>query len=51
IVWPRAATLAEIFWTGAKQPNGAPLVGTEVLLRQLRFRMVQRGVGAIALQL
>ncbi|KAF8194284.1 N-acetylhexosaminidase [Mycena galopus ATCC 62051] len=52
IVWPRAASSAEIFWTGAKQPSGAPLEGTEALprLHELRFRMVQRGVGAIALQ-
>ncbi|KAJ7196116.1 N-acetylhexosaminidase, partial [Mycena pura] len=52
IVWPRAATSAEIFWTGAKQPNGAPLDGTEAMprLHEMRYRMVQRGVKAIALQ-
>ncbi|KAJ7776774.1 glycoside hydrolase family 20 protein [Mycena maculata] len=52
IAWPRAATSAEIFWTGAKQPDGSPLDGTEALprLHELRYRMVQRGVGAIQLQ-
>ncbi|KAJ7037692.1 N-acetylhexosaminidase [Mycena alexandri] len=52
IAWPRAAVSAEIFWTGAKRPDGKPLDGTEALprLHELRFRMVQRGVGAIALQ-
>ncbi|KAJ7258728.1 N-acetylhexosaminidase [Mycena haematopus] len=52
IVWPRAATSAEIFWTGAKLPNGTPLDGTEALprLHELRYRMVQRGVRAIPLQ-
>ncbi|KAF7357419.1 Beta-hexosaminidase [Mycena sanguinolenta] len=52
IVWPRAATSAEIFWTGAKLPSGAPLNGTEALprLHELRYRMVQRGINAIPLQ-
>ncbi|KAJ7465078.1 glycoside hydrolase family 20 protein, partial [Mycena latifolia] len=52
IAWPRAATSAEIFWTGATRPGGAPLDGTEALprLHELRYRMVQRGVRAIALQ-
>ncbi|KAJ7068989.1 N-acetylhexosaminidase [Mycena belliarum] len=52
IVWPRAATSAEIFWTGAKLPSGAALSGTEALprLHELRYRMVQRGVRAIAIQ-
>ncbi|KAJ7681482.1 beta-hexosaminidase [Mycena rosella] len=45
-------TSAEIFWTGAKGPDGSALDGTEALprLHDLRYRMVQRGVGAIALQ-
>ncbi|KAF7365597.1 Beta-hexosaminidase [Mycena venus] len=52
IAWPRAATSAEIFWTGATRPDGAPLEGTEALprLHELRYRMVQRGVRAIPLQ-
>ncbi|KAJ7626638.1 beta-hexosaminidase [Mycena polygramma] len=52
IVWPRAATSAEIFWTGATRSDGAPLEGTEALprLHELRYRMVQRGVRAIQLQ-
>ncbi|KAJ7505796.1 glycoside hydrolase family 20 protein [Mycena galericulata] len=52
IVWPRAATSAEIFWTGATLPDGSPLSGTEALprLHELRYRMVQRGVRAIQLQ-
>ncbi|KAJ7162970.1 beta-hexosaminidase [Mycena filopes] len=52
IAWPRAAVSAEIFWTGAKLPSGKPLDGTEALprLHELRYRMVNRGVRAIALQ-
>ncbi|KAG8214807.1 glycoside hydrolase family 20 protein [Butyriboletus roseoflavus] len=51
IVWPRAASSAEIFWS-AKQPTGAPLNVTEALprLHDVRYRMVQRGVRAIPLQ-
>ncbi|KIM66908.1 glycoside hydrolase family 20 protein [Scleroderma citrinum Foug A] len=51
IVWPRAASSAEIFWS-AKQPSGAPLNVTEALprLQDLRYRMVQRGIKAIQLQ-
>ncbi|KAG1899664.1 glycoside hydrolase family 20 protein [Suillus fuscotomentosus] len=51
IVWPRAASSAEIFWS-AQQPTGAPLNVTEALprLQDLRFRMVQRGLRPIALQ-
>ncbi|KAJ6554910.1 beta-hexosaminidase [Mycena vulgaris] len=52
IAWPRAATSAEVFWTGAKLPDGSPLDGTKALprLHELRYRMVQRGVRAIPLQ-
>ncbi|KAK7023082.1 beta-hexosaminidase [Favolaschia claudopus] len=52
IVWPRAATSAEIFWTGATRPDGKALDGSEALprLHEMRYRMVQRGVKAIALQ-
>ncbi|KAJ6622729.1 N-acetylhexosaminidase [Mycena sp. CBHHK59/15] len=52
IAWPRAATSAEIFWTGARLPDGSPLDGSEALprLHELRYRMVQRGVRAIPLQ-
>ncbi|KZW01500.1 N-acetylhexosaminidase [Exidia glandulosa HHB12029] len=52
IAWPRSAASAEIFWTGANQPNGVPRNSTEALprLHDIRFRMVQRGVKAIALQ-
>ncbi|KAG2139115.1 glycoside hydrolase family 20 protein [Suillus bovinus] len=51
IVWPRAASSAEIFWSG-KQPTGAALNVTEALprLHDIRYRMVQRGVNAIPLQ-
>ncbi|KAF9234700.1 glycoside hydrolase family 20 protein [Melanogaster broomeanus] len=51
IVWPRAASSAEIFWS-AKQPTGAPLNVTEALprLHDIRFRMVQRGLNPIPLQ-
>lgn len=52
IVWPRAATSAEVFWTGATLPDGTPLDGQRALprLHELRYRMVQRGVRAIQLQ-
>ncbi|EJD50624.1 N-acetylhexosaminidase [Auricularia subglabra TFB-10046 SS5] len=52
ISWPRSATSAEIFWTGANQPNGLARNATEALprLNDVRYRMVQRGVRAIALQ-
>ncbi|KAJ8587072.1 glycoside hydrolase family 20 protein [Rhizopogon salebrosus TDB-379] len=51
IVWPRAASSAEIFWS-AKQPTGAPLNVTEALprLHDVRYRMVQRGLNPIPLQ-
>ncbi|KAG1802560.1 glycoside hydrolase family 20 protein [Suillus subaureus] len=51
IVWPRAASSAEIFWS-AKQPTGAALNVTEALprLHDVRYRMVQRGINAIPLQ-
>ncbi|KAF6755877.1 beta-hexosaminidase [Ephemerocybe angulata] len=52
IVWPRAAVSAEIFWTGPRLPSGASRSVGEALprLHDIRFRMVQRGVKAIALQ-
>ncbi|KAH7909672.1 glycoside hydrolase family 20 protein [Hygrophoropsis aurantiaca] len=51
IVWPRAASSAEIFWS-AKQPGGAALNVTEALprLHDVRYRMVQRGLMPIQLQ-
>lgn len=51
-LWPRAAASAEVFWTGPLHPNGKPLSSAEALprLHDLRYRMVQRGVKAIALQ-
>ncbi|THU98929.1 beta-hexosaminidase [Dendrothele bispora CBS 962.96] len=46
IVWPRAASSAEVFWTG---PGGD--VSTALpRLHDIAFRMNQRGIGAIALQ-
>ncbi|KAF8158415.1 N-acetylhexosaminidase [Crassisporium funariophilum] len=52
IVWPRAATSAEIFWTGANLPDGTPRNVLSALprLHDLRYRLVQRGIKAIALQ-
>ncbi|CCM03742.1 uncharacterized protein FIBRA_05888 [Fibroporia radiculosa] len=46
IIWPRAASSAEVFWTG---PGGN---GTAALprLHALTFRMIQRGLKAIPLQ-
>ena len=51
IVWPRAASAAEVFWSGGKS-NDVPLNVSSALARlhDLRFRMVQRGIRAIALQ-
>ncbi|KAF9478204.1 N-acetylhexosaminidase [Pholiota conissans] len=46
IVWPRAASSAEVFWTG---PGGN--VGTALpRLHDIAYRFRQRGVNAIALQ-
>ncbi|EKM49790.1 glycoside hydrolase family 20 protein [Phanerochaete carnosa HHB-10118-sp] len=52
IIWPRAASSAEVFWTGATLPDGSPRNGSSALprLHDFRFRMVQRGVRAIPLQ-
>ncbi|EMD39630.1 glycoside hydrolase family 20 protein [Gelatoporia subvermispora B] len=52
IVWPRAASSAEVFWTGATLPGGKPRNGTEALprLHDVAFRMAQRGIRAIPLQ-
>ncbi|KDQ16047.1 glycoside hydrolase family 20 protein [Botryobasidium botryosum FD-172 SS1] len=52
IVWPRAAASAEVFWTGANQPSGKPRNVDEALprLHDIRYRFVQRGVKAVALQ-
>ena len=52
IAWPRAASSAEVFWTGATLPDGSSRNVSSALprLHDLRFRMVQRGVKAIPLQ-
>jgi len=52
IAWPRAAVSAEVFWTGANLPDGNPRNVTEAIsrLHDVRFRMVQRGTKAIAIQ-
>lgn len=52
IVWPRAAVSAEVFWTGATYPDGTKRNVKAALprLHELRYRMVRRGVKAIALQ-
>lgn len=51
IVWPRAASAAEVFWTGGMS-NNMPLNVSSALprLHDIRYRMVQRGVKAIPLQ-
>ncbi|KAI8969460.1 N-acetylhexosaminidase [Trametes punicea] len=58
IVWPRLAAGAEVFWTGETLPDGSPRLGANATsgtralarLHELRFRLVDRGVKAIALQ-
>ncbi|RPD53006.1 N-acetylhexosaminidase [Lentinus tigrinus ALCF2SS1-7] len=58
IIWPRLAAAAEVFWTGATLPDGTSRLGknatsgTRALARlnELRYRLVDRGVKAIALQ-
>jgi len=46
IVWPRAAAIAELFWSG---PGGDVRTALP-RLHELAYRYVQRGVNAIALQ-
>jgi len=58
IVWPRLGTGAEIFWTGATLPNGMPRTNINATsganafdrINELRYRLVDRGIDAIALQ-
>ncbi|KIM78410.1 glycoside hydrolase family 20 protein [Piloderma croceum F 1598] len=52
IVWPRAASSAEVFWTGATLADGSSRNASSALprLHDMRYRMVHRGVRAIALQ-
>ncbi|KAI0364269.1 N-acetylhexosaminidase [Pilatotrama ljubarskyi] len=58
IIWPRLAAGAEVFWTGATLPDGSSRLGPNVTsstqalarLNELRYRLVDRGVNAIALQ-
>ena len=54
VVWPRAATSAEIYWTGNTLPDGSvrAKAGASALprLHEMAFRMQARGVNAIPLQ-
>jgi len=56
IVWPRAATSAEIYWTGNTLPDGSLRTGIPAVasalprLHEMAFRMQARGVNAIPLQ-
>jgi hexosaminidase len=52
IIWPQAAGSAEVFWTGAPLPDGSLQNVSSALLclYNMRYRMVQRGIKAIALQ-
>ncbi|KAJ3558278.1 hypothetical protein NM688_g1015 [Phlebia brevispora] len=58
IVWPRLASGAEVFWTGATLPDGSPRLGANATsgtqafarINEMRYRMVDRGIRAIALQ-
>ncbi|KAG9306415.1 hypothetical protein G9A89_018298 [Geosiphon pyriformis] len=51
-LWPRAATVAEVLWSGNYDLSGSPRKVTEALPRitELRFRMVSRGIRAEPLQ-
>ena len=46
IVWPRAAASAEVFWSGRGGDTKAALAR----LHDLAYRIIKRGVNAIALQ-
>lgn len=46
IVWPRAASSAEVFWSGA----GGNLTAALPRLHDVSFRMQQRGINSIPLQ-
>ncbi|KAL8280208.1 hypothetical protein RQP46_007322 [Phenoliferia psychrophenolica] len=50
-LWPRSAAAAEVWWTGAGTTAGLRNA-TEALprLHDWRYRAVQRGIGAVALQ-
>ncbi|KAI0345602.1 N-acetylhexosaminidase [Trametopsis cervina] len=52
IVWPRAVSSAEVFWTGPTPQDGSSRNVSSALprLHDHRFRMVQRGIQAIPLQ-
>lgn len=46
VVWPRAASSAELFWTGP----GGNISAALPRIHDLAYRFRQRGVNAIALQ-
>ncbi|KAI0816052.1 N-acetylhexosaminidase [Trametes gibbosa] len=58
IIWPRLAAGAEVFWTGTALPDGSSRISANTTstaqalarLNELRYRLVDRGVNAIALQ-
>ena len=56
IVWPRAAASAEVFWSfplsvdDSDEALNATLTDALARIHDVRYRMVQRGVNAIALQ-
>ncbi|KAH7103347.1 N-acetylhexosaminidase [Auriculariales sp. MPI-PUGE-AT-0066] len=47
IVWPRTAALAEVFWSPLGERNG---VEASARMHDVRYRMVQRGIRATAMQ-
>lgn len=51
VMWPRAAAVAELFWTGAGA-EGFPRNAQTALPRMhdIRYRLVDRGVRAVPLQ-
>ena len=50
IVWPRAASSAELFWSGPGSNISAALDSALPRLHEVSYRMRQRGVNTINLQ-
>ncbi|MBW0572005.1 hypothetical protein O181_111720, partial [Austropuccinia psidii MF-1] len=48
VVWPRALSTAEVYWTGNNRPRS--VVEALPRMHDMRYRLVQRGVRATPLQ-